>query len=76
MLFILLSDDSDVFYSHASLETLFQKVNAELKLVAEWFRAYKFTLNLEKTYYVLFKSHRKNCSRGQLKLNIEGVTIT
>lgn len=55
MLFILFADDSNVFYSHASVETLYQKVNAELKLIAEWFCTNKLMLNLDKANYIIFK---------------------
>ena len=34
------------------------------------------TLNLEKTNYIIFRSHRKNCPVNHLKLCIEGVPIS
>src|SRR5688572_25487854 len=48
LFFILFADDTNVFYSHSCINTLFQIVNVELVLVAEWFRANRLSLNLEK----------------------------
>jgi len=59
MYFILFADDTNIFFSHGSLDILYQKVNAELALIANWFRANKLSLNLDKTNYILFRSHKK-----------------
>jgi hypothetical protein len=59
LFFILFADDTNVFYSHSWIHTLFQIVNMELELVADWFKANRLSLNLEKTNYIVFKSHRK-----------------
>ena len=39
LFFILFADDTNVFYSHTCINTLFKMVNVELALVAEWYRA-------------------------------------
>ena len=49
---IMFADDTNLFYSHKTITTLF--VNCELKLVNEWFLANKLSLNAKKTKYVLF----------------------
>src|ERR1043165_8313011 len=48
LFFILFADDTNVFFSHKSLYSLFETVNAEQSLAADWFCANKLTLNLEK----------------------------
>src|ERR1043165_4585348 len=58
--FILFADDTNIFYSHGSLDTLFQILNTELTGVAEWFCANKLMLNIDKKNFILFKSHRKS----------------
>ena len=50
----MFSDDTNLFYSHKNITTLFQIVNSELKLVNEWFLANKLSLSAKKTKYVLF----------------------
>jgi len=77
MFFILFADDTNVFFSHSSLQTLTQVVNTELTLVADWFSANRLTLNLDKTNFILFKSHRKiGPSDDSLRLSINGIPIT
>ena len=76
LFFILFADDTNVFYSHTCINTLFQIVNVELALVAEWFRANRLSLNLEKTNYILFKSHRKKIPLGQFELKINNTSLT
>jgi len=39
--FILFVDDTNVFYSHRSLDHLMDLVNSELAAIANWFRANK-----------------------------------
>jgi Reverse transcriptase (RNA-dependent DNA polymerase) len=77
LFFILFADDTNVFYSHGSLQTLFEIVNAELSLAADWFCANKLTLNLDKTNFIIFKSHRKiGPLDNQMSLYINDVPIT
>jgi len=76
LFFILFADDTNIFYSHKCLDTLFQIVNDELAHIADWFSANKLSLNLDKTNYILFKSHRKTIPPGQYELNINGTTIS
>ena len=49
--FILFADDTNVFFSHTSLDKLIDVMNIELIKVAEWFNANKLSLNLEKTNF-------------------------
>ena len=65
LFFILFADDTNVFYSHNCINTLFQIVNVELNLIAEWFQANRLSLNLEKTNYILFRSHKKSIPPAQ-----------
>ena len=76
LFFILFADDTNVFCSHKSWQTLVKTVNAELTCVADWFSANRLTLNLDKTNFILFKSHRKVTPRDNLSLLINDVPIT
>ena len=54
--FILFADDSNIFLSHRNPEQLTQILNNELKSVANWIKANKLSLNLDKTSYMLFSN--------------------
>ena len=41
----MFADDTNLFYSHKNIKTLFQIVSSKLKLVNEWFLAKKLSLN-------------------------------
>ena len=45
---IMFVDNTNLFYSHKNIKTLFQIINSELKLVNEWFLANKLSLNAKK----------------------------
>src|SRR5688572_21921302 len=75
MYFILFTDDTNAFYSHSTLACLYQIMNAELFQIANWFRANKLSLNLDKTNCILFRSHRKISSTTSNTLCIDGYPI-
>jgi len=67
----MFADDTNVFMSNKSIEVLVNTMNAELKLVGEWFKANKLSLNLAKTNFILF------CSKRKIELNLDcNMTIT
>ena len=52
---IIFTDDTNLFYFHKNIKTLFQIVNSELKLVSEWFLANKLSLNTKRKYVLFHK---------------------
>ena len=48
------------------LQKLVREMNTELELISEWLKANKLTLDIDKTYYIVF--HR---GRGTYKNSIE-----
>ena len=54
----MFADDSNLFFSHKNLNTLYQTVTSELTKINTWFQANKLSLNINKTNYVLF--HKKS----------------
>jgi Reverse transcriptase (RNA-dependent DNA polymerase) len=76
LMFILFADDSNVFYSHSSLDALIHQTNTELQRVAEWFSANKLTLNLNKTNYILFRSYKKSLPLNYPKVCIMDTQLT
>ena len=72
---IMFADDTNFFYSHMNIKTLFDTVNKEL--VNEWFKANKLSLNTKKTEYTFF---HKLSKKGKIplllpKLKINGILI-
>ena len=56
---IMFADDTNLFISDSNIGNLFEKMNEELRKVANWFKANKLSLNISKTKYSLFPSTRK-----------------
>ena len=50
------ADDSNLFISHNDIEVLFNIVNSELTCIANWIKANKLSLNIQKTNYMLFSN--------------------
>ena len=57
---IMFADDTNLFYSHKNLKTLFNIVNIELNKLNNWFKSNKLSLNTGKTKYTFF--HKLNLS--------------
>jgi len=73
--FILFADDTNVVYSHASLGELVRIINEELFKISDWFLANKLSLNLDKTNYIIFKSHRKPAPKENTGIKIQDLLI-
>ena len=54
------------YMNEIDLQKLVREMNTELELISEWLKANKLTLDIDKTYYIVF--HR---GRGTYKNNIE-----
>ena len=70
--FILFADDTNLFFSHTNIKTLYSTVNRELKLISEWFIANKLSLNAKKTKHILF---HKRSNADNLPLILPSLTI-
>ena len=53
---ILFADDTTLFTSDSNLNSLRNSMNEDLELVSEWLIANCLTLNITKTYYILFST--------------------
>ena len=69
---IMFADDTNLFYEHNDLKTLFSLVNQELQKINEWFKANKLSLNVEKIKFSLF---HKPSRRGDLPLLLSKLLI-
>ena len=72
----MFADDSSLFISSHSLESLSVIANTVLKKLAKWFRLNILPLNVNKTNsrYILFHSHQKKLFTP-IKLTVDNVPI-
>ena len=72
---ILFADDTTIFYSSKSMSDIYETMNNELKILSDWFRANKLSVNASKTNYMMFTKH-KNCNIGQNVLYFNDELLT
>ena len=52
---ILFAHDTNLFYLHNNIKTLFSTVNEELEKLGSWFTANILSLKIKKTKYTFFQ---------------------
>ena len=57
------ADDTNLLVVEKSLKQLNKKVNRDLKLIVEWVRAKKLSLNAKKTEIIIFKPRNKTITK-------------
>jgi hypothetical protein len=66
---VLFADDTTIYYSSDNIDNIYLKINEDLKSVADWFRANKLTLNINKTNYIIFtKSARERNNNKTIQI--------
>ena len=72
---ILFADDTTIFKSSNNIEHLHKAMNEDLKILEDWFKANKLSLNASKTNYILFRNKKSEISNNNCKLIINGEEI-
>ena len=67
--FVIFADDTNIYYSHPDLSTLYKSVTSELSKLYTWFLINKLSLNLDKTNYILFTNKKIVISNLEVKIN-------
>ena len=62
-IFVIFADDTNILYKHKSLRKINQRINFDLKNLAEWLRANRIALNTSKTEIIIFRTPRKTITR-------------
>ena len=70
----LFADDSNLFLSDKNLINIERVINCELVKVKDWLNANKLTLNVSKSNFVIFHSHKKKVNHN-LKISINDVAL-
>ena len=65
---VLYADDTCINISDSDINALFDVLNIELAALLEWLNANQLTLNVDKTFYMLF--HNRRVKTDNLKLTI------
>ena len=68
------ADDTNLVQTNKSLKKLNKHANRDLKLLCEWLRANKISLNADKTQIIIFKSKQKLITK-HLNFRISGKKI-
>ena len=71
---ILYADDTCIYLSCKELHSLIKLMNTELGLVSDWLKSYKLTLNISKTFYMVFHRGRRKYL-GDVELFIDNIKI-
>jgi hypothetical protein len=66
---ILFADDTTIFYSSENATLMFNRINNDLQLLADWFKANKLSLNIGKTNYMIFKGNNHVIDQFTLTIN-------
>ena len=70
----IFADDTNVFLKGKNLNEMIDTMNNELEGIFHWLNANKLTLNVSKTHYMIFRSHRNKPLRSK-ELCINGTSI-
>ena len=62
------ADDTLIMYANRNMKTIEPVVNYELKLVTQWMKLNKLSLNTDKTNFVLFHSRQNLFDKGNLSI--------
>ena len=74
--FIMFADDTNLFFKHKNLHTLYTIINDELSKISAWFKLNKLSLHIKKTNYIIFQSSTKNpLNDSNFDICIDGIKI-
>lgn len=73
---VLLADDTNVFLAHKSPFELERILNKEISKIDKWLKCNKFSVNVSKTNYMIFRTQQKQDYAEHVHLEINGQTIS
>ena len=71
---ILFADDTTVYLTGDNLQTMYEKMNTDLKSLNDWFRANQLSVNPTKTKFILFSKH-SNIITDEYFLHIDNTPL-
>ena len=73
---VLFADDTTFYVSHSNINTLYHIVNEELVKINNWFIDNQLSLNLSKTYYMLFTKSKGEDQAANNEIKIADSVIS
>ena len=61
---LLYADDTNIFVTGKNIKNLICLLNTELRKIVIWLNANKFSLNVEKTHFIIFQERAQGGSEG------------
>ena len=73
----MFADKKTLFISNENIGELFQQINKELNNVSTWFRANKYSINIDKAQWTIFHptSKKRFIPTIFTELFIDGITL-
>jgi len=68
------ADDTNLFASSTNLTELETKVNSDLIILNEWFKANKLSVNANKTYFIIFH-RKKELDTTKVEIKLDGTPL-
>ena len=66
---LLFADDTSVFLTGNSIDTLVNGMNVEINLLVEWLNTNKLSINIKKTHYVIFRFKKIITCKSDIHIN-------
>ena len=66
---ILFADDTNMFLLERIKKQMVKEINEDLTKVQEWLQCNKLSLNVLKTYYIIFTSRNKCVNDVDIRIN-------
>src|SRR6218665_222623 len=70
--YILFAGDTNAFCSNDSLSELIHRINEELNILLDWFRANRLSINTKKSYFIIFRAPNNKVNDYNNTLLIDG----
>ena len=66
---ILCADDTTVLIEGTNINTMIATLNCELAKLKDWLNANKLSINVSKSYYIVFHRSRRKINNGNILLD-------
>ena len=73
--YIQYADDTNIFITGNSLSDISSIINEEMKLISEWIKNNRLSLNVSKTNYMIMSSQTNRYDPGNCILTLEGIIL-